>query len=66
MRFNHYEHSRKEKIAYVAEALKQGRLEEFYEHRKPSKNFDLTKKSVKHHLPELRMPLDADFCLNKR
>lgn len=46
------------------EALKQGRLQEFNDHRVP-RNFD-SRSPVKHHLPELRMPLDDEFVENKR
>ena len=39
LRFNHYENQRKEKVAFVTEALKQGRLQEFSQAKTP-KHFD--------------------------
>ena len=62
LRFDEYEKRRRQKLAYVCEALKQGRLEEFTELKKvpkPSVTAGSTSET-------LRVPLDHDFLTNKK
>ena len=63
LRFDEYEKRRRQKLAYVGEALKQGRLEEFTELKKVPKPPVTTAGGSGE---TLRVPLDHDFLANKK